>query len=218
MSLFNIEMDLQTVYRSDFTEKRGSAFKYTLPADSNPVSSPWYEYLVPDESLQHLLPADDTFEEPSCVLHRNHLKHLPDLALVKKQLEHRGQSLYQFDFCRPGDFESKNTRNAKIITFPPNWKTSASTHRCSYRDPKSIMSLPVEPPRFAHKDNLIPNELERKILGVKTGESEYMASCGKLGEFIICEKLHGKGKSEVMSLWEVKRRLALLEQGIIPEN
>lgn len=94
MSLFNTEMDFKTIYRLDFAPKRGSAygslvivyfhfsglcqfinyccyrFKYTPPTDSDPVSSPWHQYLVPDESLRHLLPADGVYEEPSCVLHR----------------------------------------------------------------------------------------------------------------------------------------------------
>ncbi|XP_026290744.2 uncharacterized protein LOC113215345 [Frankliniella occidentalis] len=128
----------------------------------------------------------------------------------------RGHKRY-FPFTS-GDFESKRTRNAKIITLPPDWATPLSTHRCSYRDPKSIMKLSIEPPRFSYKDNLIPNETERRILKVRTGESDYMANCGALGEFIIREKLHGEGRPKAMSLWEVKRRLALLDQGVIQED
>lgn len=66
--------------------------------------------------------------------------------------------------------------------------------------------------------NSIFLETERRILKVRTGESDYMANCGALGEFIIREKLHGEGRPKAMSLWEVKRRLALLDQGVIQED
>lgn len=56
-----------------------------------------------------------------------------------------------------GDFESKKTRGAKIVPLPPNWSTPLTTQRCSYRDPKSIMTLSTEPPRVRYRDNLVPN-------------------------------------------------------------
>ncbi|XP_034235821.1 uncharacterized protein LOC117642094 [Thrips palmi] len=218
MSLYGTDMDFRTIYRLDYTQKKGSLLPYTPPHDSNPVSSPWKQYLVPDESLKHLLPADAVYEDPACVLHRAYQNHMPDLKLAKQQYQRDGQSLYQVDFCKLGDFESKKTRDAKIVPLPPNWSTPLSTQRCSYRDPKSIMTLAAEPPRFRYRDNLVPNETERRILRVSTGVSDYMGNVGSLGDFILREKLHGAGKPRGMSVWEVKRRLALLDQGVIVED
>lgn len=66
--------------------------------------------------------------------------------------------------------------------------------------------------------NPTTSDTERKILRVATGESDYMANIGSLGDFILREELHGERRRRGMSPWEVRRRLALLEKGVILED
>ncbi|RZF35713.1 hypothetical protein LSTR_LSTR009581 [Laodelphax striatellus] len=106
-----------------------------------------------------------------------------------------GKTIYQKDYCKPEDkFESKKTLDRRRETLPSDWADiPATVQKASYRDFKKLVNWNVVPEKIKLQPSVFqPNYKERKILKVRTGESEYEGKISALGETIINDNLHGK--------------------------
>ncbi|KAG5868510.1 hypothetical protein JTB14_001728 [Gonioctena quinquepunctata] len=106
-----------------------------------------------------------------------------------------GKSIYQVDYC---DIE-EDIRQKLIhgeggkYHLPEGWIIPETTYDFNYRDPIFFSEHALDPPTIVKPmGNLGPNEKINNILNVKTGDSEYNHTYGKLGGFIVENQMHGK--------------------------
>jgi len=190
-----------TIYKKDFkaaTAKRPPPFIIT-PEYHDILSGPHEDVLFvkkPDGG-------SETFSEFRCRLAKKKenteskmvIPNKIDLSVYEKELEKVGKTVYQVEHCRPEDgFVSARTLNRQRVTLPEGWgPTPRTTYGVSFRDIRHIATWDVTPKAIVPpKASLDPNEKEREILQVKTGESEYAGIIGQLGEEIIAGHYLGK--------------------------
>ncbi|XP_076224460.1 uncharacterized protein LOC143174607 [Nomia melanderi] len=100
------------------------------------------------------------------------------------------------DHVREGDYSPRVNIHGrwKDIPLPEDWAISETIQGKSYRNPWRTASKNLLRVRRVEKpaDNIVPSEKERKILRVRTGESEYEATIAATGNKIIEEKPIGE--------------------------
>ncbi|XP_011313232.1 uncharacterized protein [Fopius arisanus] len=104
---------------------------------------------------------------------------------------------YQLDYSRnPDEYfplcKKQTDVGAPHLRLPNDWIIPETVHRKTYRNIREIMSsvagIGVRK-MMKHPNNLDPNMEQRKILKVRTGDTEYMAAISSTGDRILREKI-----------------------------
>ncbi|XP_011498473.1 PREDICTED: uncharacterized protein LOC105362686 [Ceratosolen solmsi marchali] len=111
---------------------------------------------------------------------------------INPALSQRQLSSYQDTYGRTDGHDSANEIQSINITLPDNHIIAETTQKKNFKDPRKFFnsriqkSIPIRP-----YNNLQYNENERKILQVRTENSEYHETISKLGHKIMKEQFYG---------------------------
>ncbi|KAJ8964026.1 hypothetical protein NQ314_005166 [Rhamnusium bicolor] len=109
---------------------------------------------------------------------------------------YNGKSGYQIDYCdikadiRRRLLEIEDKEKSRL---PEDLVIPLTSQKYDYRNPTDLAENALKrPPMIKAVNNLGQNEQINEILHVTTGDSEYNAKIGKLGDFIVVNQMHGK--------------------------
>ncbi|XP_030761299.1 uncharacterized protein LOC115886341 [Sitophilus oryzae] len=193
-----------TVYNKDYIPKKieiHDRAKYITKQEfDDPVCEGFKNYLELDgDNIEPPREACDDYlekvkkEKPK--IGKMYFETPVDHIIVKGDNLLKGKSVYQVEYC---DIESDIRRklldtNKKDYTLPEGWEIPLTTQKYDFRNPILLNENAMEPTHMIKKsDNLGQNEKINEILQVKTADSEYNQTIGKLGDFIVTEEMHGK--------------------------
>ncbi|CAL7936432.1 unnamed protein product [Xylocopa violacea] len=209
--LFEVEdetRDFVTVYTKDFQPRKVDRRKeyrpelaYPLPL--NILNGPFKKCLN-TRRKNASLPLNEQTEDPQQTLNRireehTHLRQflpevLPDEDLIERKENEINETVYQLDYSKDG-YSSRVEiyGRKKDVCLPEDWVLSETIQKKSYRNPWKIVTEDLLRAKRAPKppDNIVPNEKERAILRIRTGDSEYDVTIEATGNRVIKERLHG---------------------------
>ncbi|XP_022184959.2 uncharacterized protein LOC111044186 [Nilaparvata lugens] len=202
---FYADRNFITIYRNDYGPK---CYCRVLPCSfksdfKNIIRGPYTEYCCSPAKKTDFGEKSLNGIEPLDVCRKRLLSKHPKLVrYLEEEIDEDklsdpkdGRTIYQMDYCKPGDkFESKKTLGRRRETLPNDWADiPATVQKASYRDFKTLVNWNVVQEKVRPQPSAFqPNYKERKILNVRTGESEYKGKINALGETIIKDGLHGK--------------------------
>nr|CAH7766791.1 unnamed protein product [Callosobruchus chinensis] len=191
-----------TTYNQDYIKRPFGKKKYytTSQEFKDPLSEGFKKYLVIDQKEVES-PSEDGDEYLVKVL-KDKRKKIGEMYF-QDPLDHiiiegdkimDGKTVYEVDYC---DMEevirqnlTKGVKTEKVL--PGDWIIPETTQQCDFRRPSLLCKNTMEKPLVViPEDNLGQNEKVNEILNVKTGDSEYNHTIGKLGEFIVVRQIHG---------------------------
>nr|XP_012135091.1 PREDICTED: uncharacterized protein LOC105661816 [Megachile rotundata]XP_012135092.1 PREDICTED: uncharacterized protein LOC105661816 [Megachile rotundata] len=199
--------DFVTIYRKDFPAKQaerrkqyaqGTAFPPPLTALNGPYKKCLYTR-VRNENL----PLNEQTEDPQEVLDRIRENHprfkgflpeiIPDQNLIEKKENEVKHTRYQLDYTKGELSELQVYGKKKDIELPEDWIIAETIQRMSYKNPWKIVSKNLLYVKKAEKppSNLVPNEKEREILRIRTGDTEYDATIDDTGSHILKTRPYG---------------------------
>ncbi|XP_049862926.1 uncharacterized protein LOC126356188 [Schistocerca gregaria] len=176
--------DFLTVYRHDFTPKTGKRGPAAVIPDSDVTAGPFKLYLLPPSRISSDVEHPDTFLE-KCRNERPDLETLKsdiDYNVVENDYEDIMRTMYMHFFCdreeekayRAKDREESEAMRRRVASSPA---LPLTTQRASYRKPTAFFSERVLRPTTC---SFTPNYAVRRIMGVRTGDSEYQGNIGLL--------------------------------------
>nr|CAI5870250.1 unnamed protein product [Callosobruchus analis] len=191
-----------TTYNRDYIKQPiGKKKDYTTPQEfKDPLCEGFKKYLVIDQS-EIEPPSEDGDEylvkvvkDKRKKIGEMYFQHPLDHIAIKGDKIMDGKTVYEVDYC---DIEevirqnlTKNVEPEKVL--PDDWIIPETTQQSDFRKPSLLCKNAMEKPHVViPENNLGQNEKVNQILNVKTGDSEYNHTIGKLGEFIVVRQIHG---------------------------
>lgn len=172
--------------RSEFKDPIAQGFRnyLTIAPEAPPAQPPTEEadHYLPKHVSQYPKHAKTHFQDP---INKN---------IVEKSFTYSGRSMYQVDYC---DLEADRQYKLEQIrknqfTLPEGWEVPLTTQKYYYRNPTLVNPRALQRQnQIRPVNNLDPEQHIRKILKVRTGDTEYMGEIGAVGAKVIEEELHG---------------------------
>ncbi|KAL1509056.1 hypothetical protein ABEB36_003857 [Hypothenemus hampei] len=205
-----------TIYNKDYIPKKiKSQVKYTIEQEfKDPLDESSKTFLEIDKNALIKPPIEmcDNYLEKTKIakpkIGEMYFKEPVDHIIIKGEQLLNGKSTYQVDYCNiEADIRRKLLESEKkIYRLPDGWEIPLTTQKYDYRPPLVFSEHAMDKPSpIKCPDNLQQNEKMNEILQVKTGNSEYNHVIGKLGEFIVNEKMHGNIVRPDCGCWQHRK-------------
>ncbi|VEN41226.1 unnamed protein product [Callosobruchus maculatus] len=190
-----------TTYNQDYIKRQiGEKKDYTATQEfKDPLSEGFKKYLVIDQKNvespsqdgdEYLVKVKDKRKKIGEMYFQDPLDHI----IIKGDKIMDGKTVYEVDYCDIEEVIRQNlTEGAKTEkVLPDDWIIPETTQQRDFRRPSLLCKGAMEKPLIViPENNLGQNEKVNQILNVKTGDSEYNQTIGKLGEFIVVRQIHG---------------------------
>ncbi|XP_076760918.1 uncharacterized protein LOC143429272 [Xylocopa sonorina] len=207
--------DFVTIYSKDFQPRKADRQKeyrpkleYPLPL--NILNGPFKKCLN-TQRKNATLPLNEQTEDPQHILNKIRERHthlrqflpevLPDEDVIERKENEINETVYQLDYSKGFNIVNQNDYSPRVkiygrkkdVCLPEDWVISETIQRKSYRNPWKIVTEDLLRVKRAQKppDNIVPNEKERVILRIRTGDSEYDITIDATGSRVIKGRLHG---------------------------
>lgn len=190
-----------SVYRKDFIKRKFAKTKSFIAKQEfeDPISEGFKNYLeLSEKDLRQFEEVGDVYldkiRNTKKKIGKTYFADPLDHITIKGDRLLEGKSVYQVEYCDvEADIRKKLLETEqKKLKLPEGWVIPVTTQKYDFRDPSKLSKSATKPAAMLKPlENLGQNEKANKILNVKTGESEYNETIGKLGEFIIVEQMHG---------------------------